>query len=132
MEKNKSPKETQNWFRILCIISGTFFTGLGILGIFLPVLPTTPFLLLAAMCYAKGSRRLYYWILNNRWFGNYIRNYREKKGIPRKVKFLTITFLWITILLSAIFAIQIPIFRLLLIVIAIAVSVHILSIRSIN
>lgn len=132
MGKNKSPKETVNWLRMLFIISGTIFTALGILGIFLPVLPTTPFLLLAATCYAKGSRRLYCWILNNRWFGNYIRNYRERKGIPRKVKLLTIAFLWITILLSVIFAIHILIFRLILIVIAIAVSVHILSIRSIN
>ena len=63
------------WIRILLIIAGTFFVGIGIVGIFVPVLPTTPFLLLAAACYERSSQRFYSWLLNNKWFGNYIRNY---------------------------------------------------------
>ena len=89
--------------RVVLIITGTFFVGLGILGIFLPLLPTTPFLLLAAACYARSSKRFYNWLLNNKWFGNYIKNYRDGKGVPLKVMVLSISLLWITIIFSAVF-----------------------------
>jgi len=116
----------------MLILTGTFFLLLGIVGIFLPILPTTPFLLLAAACYAKSSRKLNNWLLNNRWFGNYIRNYREGKGIPLKVKVLSISFLWIVILFSAFFFITILIVRIILILIAVGVSIHILTIRTLK
>jgi uncharacterized membrane protein YbaN (DUF454 family) len=73
----------KNWIRILLVIAGTLFVGLGIIGIFIPVLPTTPFLLLAAACYARSSRKFHEWLLNNRWFGDYIRNYLQGKGFPK-------------------------------------------------
>jgi len=111
------------------IIAGTFFVGLGIIGIFLPLLPTTPFLLLAAACYARSSKRFYNWLLTNRWFGNYIRNYRERKGVPFKIKILSISFLWIAIGYSAIFVVHILLGRIILILIAIGVTIHILSIQ---
>jgi len=76
------------------------FLGLGIIGIFLPILPTTPFLLLAAACYARSSKRFYDWLIGNKWLGTYIRNYMEGKGIPLKVKVFTTSLLWITILFS--------------------------------
>jgi uncharacterized membrane protein YbaN (DUF454 family) len=117
-----------NLSRRLWFIAGTFFVGLGILGIFLPIVPTTPFLLLAAAFYARSSQRFYNWLLNNRWFGNYIRGYREGKEIPLKVKVLTISLLWITIGCSVTFAVHIFIVRIILILIAIGVTVHILSI----
>ena len=120
------------WIRILLIIAGTFFVGLGIVGIFVPVLPTTPFLLLAAACYARSSQRFYSWLLNNKWFGNYIRNYLERKGVPLKVKVLTVTLLWITIGFSVAFAVQTLVARLILVLIAIGVSIHILSIRTLK
>jgi len=120
------------WIRILLIIAGTFFVGLGIVGIFVPVLPTTPFLLLAAACYARSSQRFYSWLLNNKWFGNYIRNYLERKGVPLKVKALTVTLLWITIGFSVAFAVQTLVVRLILVLIAIGVSIHILSIRTLK
>lgn len=115
--------------RGLLVAAGTFFVGLGILGIFLPLLPTTPFLLLAAALYSKSSKRFYNGLLNNKWFGRYIRDYREGKGVPLKVKLFSIAFLWITILISAIF-VDILWVRILLIVIALGVTVHILMIRS--
>jgi len=117
-----------NLSRRLWFIAGTFFVGLGILGIFLPIVPTTPFLLLAAAFYARSSQRFYNWLLNNRWFGSYIRGYREGKEIPLKVKVLTISLLWITIGCSVTFAVHIFIVRIILILIAIGVTVHILSI----
>lgn len=110
-------------------IAGTFSLGLGIVGILLPLLPTTPFLLLAAACYARSSERLNNWLLNNPWFGNYLRNYWKGKGIPLKVKVLSISFLWITIGYSALFVVQILLGKIILVIIAIGVTIHILSIR---
>ncbi|MDP3025258.1 MAG: YbaN family protein [candidate division Zixibacteria bacterium] len=114
------------------IITGTFFVGLGVLGIFLPLLPTTPFLLLAAVCYARSSKRFYNWLLNNKWFGNYIKNYRERKGVPLKVKVLSISFLWITIGYSVVFVVHIFLVRIILILIAMGVTTHILSIKTLK
>ncbi|MFC2154116.1 YbaN family protein [Candidatus Altiarchaeota archaeon] len=115
-----------NFVRVILIIAGTIFVFLGLMGIFLPILPTTPFLLLAAACYVRSSERLYTWLLTNRLFGEYIRNYREGKGIPLKTKVFSITLLWTTILYSAIFIIQQIMIQMLLILIAIGVSLHIL------
>lgn len=116
----------------LLIFAGTLFVGLGVLGIFLPLLPTTPFLLLAAACYAKSSKRFYHWLLSNRWFGKYIKNYRERRGIPSRVKISTISILWITIALSAYFATESFLVRAILVLIAMGVTVHILSMRTLK
>ncbi|MBN2186607.1 MAG: YbaN family protein [Dehalococcoidia bacterium] len=111
--------------RVLLLVAGTVSMGLGIVGIFVPLLPTTPFLLLAAACYARSSQRCYSWLLSNKWFGNYIRGYLERKGVPLKIKALTVTLLWITIGSSIAFAVQSFAIRLILLLIAIGVSVHI-------
>jgi uncharacterized membrane protein YbaN (DUF454 family) len=118
--------------RGLLIFAGTLFVGLGVLGIFLPLLPTTPFLLLAAACYARSSNRFYHWLLNNRWFGKYIKNYREERGIPSRVKISTISILWITIALSAYFATESFLVRAILILIAMGVTIHILAMRTLK
>ena len=86
---------------------------------FVPLLPTIPFLLLAAACYARSSERFYHWLLNNRWFGSYIRNYREGKGVPLKVKIFTIALLWIVIGCSVAFAVELFAVRLILVLIQI-------------
>ena len=118
--------------RLLLIIAGTICLALGLIGIFLPILPTTPFLLLAAACYARSSKRFYHWLINNKWFGSYIKNYREGKGIPLKGKIMAISLLWITILISAIFFIKIFFINLLLIVIAFLVTLHIIRIKTVK
>ena len=123
---------SNRFFRYLLIIAGTIFLGLGIIGIFLPILPTTPFLLLAAACYARSSKRFYDWLMNNRWFGNYIKNYREGRGVPLKVKVFTISLLWITILASVFFIISNFLIEIILIIIAIGVTIHILTIKTIK
>lgn len=112
------------------IVIGFIAVGLGILGMFLPVLPTTPFLLLAAACFAKSSKRFYNWLLNNKWFGSYIKNYREGKGIPLKIKIMSMGFMWITILTTSIFFLENIYIRILLLVIAIAVTIHISTIKT--
>ena len=105
---------------------------MAILGILLPLLPTTPFLLLAAACYAKGSKRFYNWLLNNKFFGKYITNYREGRGIPIKSKIITISLLWLTISYSVIFVVTIFIGQLILILIATGVTYHILTINTLK
>ena len=116
--------------KCILISAGTFFLGLGIIGIFLPVLPTTPFLLLAAACYARSSKRFYSWLMNNKWFGAYIKNYKEGKGISLKFKIFTICLLWVTILFSAFFVVDITWIKILLIIIACGVTIHILTVKT--
>jgi uncharacterized membrane protein YbaN (DUF454 family)/shikimate kinase len=121
-----------NLLRIIFLIAGTVSVGLGIVGIFLPLLPTTPFLLLAAVCYARSSQRFYDWLMTNRWFGNYIKNYRERRGITLKIKILAISTLWVTIMISAFWMIKILFVRIILLIIAGAVSWHILSFKTLK
>jgi uncharacterized membrane protein YbaN (DUF454 family) len=114
----------------LLIICGTISVALAILGMIFPVLPTTPFLLLAAVCYGRSSPRFYAWLLNNRLFGKYIRNYREGKGILLKQKVFTLLLLWLTIGSTIIFITEAWWLRLLLLGIAIGVTIHLVSIRN--
>lgn len=83
--------------RIFLIITGCISLALGIMGIFLPMLPTTPFLLLSAAAWVKASPSLYAWLLNHKLFGEYIRNYREHRAIPLRVKIVSVTLVWLTI-----------------------------------
>ena len=80
--------------KTLYIALGTLSLALGILGIFLPLLPTTPFLLLTAALYFKSSPRLYNWLLNHKHLGPYIRNFRENKAIPLRAKIISISLMW--------------------------------------
>ncbi|MFH1347505.1 MAG: YbaN family protein [Candidatus Margulisiibacteriota bacterium] len=112
--------------RILLIIAGTFFVGLAFLGVVLPLLPTTPFLLLAAACYAKSSEKFYNWLLNNRWFGQYIKDYQAGRGIPLKTKVFAISMLALTIGYSILFVVPVLIGKIFLGLIAVGVSAHII------
>ncbi len=114
------------WF---LIAAGFLSLSLGLLGIFLPVLPTTPFLLLSAACFAKSSQKFYDWLLNNKWLGNYIKDYKSGLGVSRKVKIIVISTLWITILISIIFISKLLI-QILLLIIAISVTIHIAKIKT--
>jgi len=129
-KSNQMDLISNRFFRFLLIIAGTIFLGFGIIGIFLPILPTTPFLLLAAACYARSSKRFYNWLMNNKWFGNYIKNYREGRGVPLKVKVFITSLLWITILASVFFIISNFLVEIILIIIAIGVTIHILTIKT--
>jgi uncharacterized membrane protein YbaN (DUF454 family) len=120
----------RKWLSRLFIAAGTVCVGLGALGILLPVLPTTPFLLLAAACYARSSPRFYNWLLTNKWFGTYIGNYRRKRGMPLKLKLSTVALTWLTIGLSMALAVHSLPLRLLLAAVALGVTVHIMSIKT--
>ena len=116
--------------RRLLFTAGTIFTGTGIVGIFVPILPTTPFLLLAAACYVRSSQRFYNWLMNNRLFGIYISNYIQGKGMPLRVKVFTVSLLWITIGLSMWLATQDVVIRVILALIAVGVTTHIILIKN--
>jgi len=116
--------------RRLLFTAGTIFTGTGILGIFVPILPTTPFLLLAAACYVRSSQRFYNWLMNNRLFGTYISNYIQGKGMPLRVKVFTVSLLWITIGLSTWLVTQSIVIRVILVLVAVGVTTHIILIKN--
>ncbi|MBE6197800.1 MAG: DUF454 domain-containing protein [Rikenellaceae bacterium] len=83
--------------RIFLIIIGSISLALGVTGMFLPLLPTTPFLLLSAAVWLKASPALYNWLLNHKIFGEYIRNFREHRAIPLRVKIISVSLVWLTI-----------------------------------
>lgn len=118
--------------RGILFIAGTLFTGMGLLGIFLPLLPTTPFLLLAAACYARSSKRFYCQLLTNRWFGDYIRNYEEGNGISLKAKLITILLLWVSIILSITFVLSDFLLRSIFILIAVCITLYLVSIKTLK
>jgi len=114
----------------LLLIAGSICVIIGVIGIFVPILPTTPFLLLAAACYIRSSEKFYNWLLHNRFFGTYIRNYIEGRGMPTRVKIFTIILLWIAIGVSVCIAAPNLIVKVVLIIIAIGVTLHIIFIRA--
>jgi len=128
----RNQKYNSPLIRYLLIIIGSISVALAVLGIVLPVLPTTPFLLLAAWCYARSSTRFYVWLMTHRLWGKYLRDYTSGKGVPRSIKVWALTLLWAAILGSAFLAVDKIWVRVLLIVIAVGVSIHILKIRTLK
>jgi len=126
------PRSRSRAVRALWITAGTISLALGIIGIVLPVLPTTPFLLLTAYCYDRGSERLHKWLMDNRVFGDYIRNYSEGRGIPMRAKVTAISVLWVTIGISAYFFMPWLWVRILLIMIAVAVTIHLIRLPTLG
>lgn len=116
--------------KLILAALGLLSLGLGILGIFLPVLPTTPLLLLAAALFLRSSRPLYDWLLNHPRLGPYIRNFMEHKAIPLRVKVISLSMLWITLLYCAVAVAEHWAFRLFFILLAAAITVHILHYKT--
>ncbi|MFC1715481.1 YbaN family protein [Candidatus Poribacteria bacterium] len=109
---------------------GFLSLGLGVLGILLPLLPATPFLLLAAWCFYRSSERFHSWLLNHRVFGRHIRNYTESRAIDSKTRWIAITTLWLSIGFSVYFFWHTVFVPILLFVIASVVSWYILRLRT--
>lgn len=118
--------------RSLWIMGGTIAVALGAVGIVVPVLPTTPFMLLAAYCYARSSRRFLHWLLHNRWFGCYIRNYRERRGMSLRHKILTLVALWLSIAYAVLYAVAAWWGKALLVAVALGVTAHLWHIRTLK
>ncbi|MBR5593422.1 MAG: YbaN family protein [Bacteroidaceae bacterium] len=118
--------------RYLLAIFGTVSLALGVMGIFLPVLPTTPFLLLSAALYMRSSQRLYDWLMSHKHLGAYIRNFREHKALPLRVKIVSVTMVWATLLYCAFFVAREWWMSVLFIAIATGVTIHILSYKTLK
>ena len=84
----------------MLVAAGSLCVALAVLGLFLPLLPTTPFLLLASACYVRSSERLHGWLMGNRVLGGYIRGFKERRGIPLRAKFTTVALLWLPLIYS--------------------------------
>ena len=113
--------------KALLIIIGTLSITLGVIGIVIPLLPTTPLILLGAACYIKASDELYQKLIRNKWLGGYIKDFREKKGITLTNKVLSLSMMWISIL-GTILLFDITFWlAATLIVVAVTVSAYILS-----
>lgn len=113
--------------KVLLVIAGSICVILGVMGIILPVLPTTPFLLLAAICYSRSSERFYVWLLTNRYFGQYIRDWRENKGLTYAMKLWVILVLVVTMGISIVFFIPIFAVKVGLAIIGTFITLYILS-----
>ena len=114
------------------LISGLLATALGVLGIFLPVLPTVPFLLLALACFARSSEQFYNWLLDHAHFGPIIRPYINGQGMTRASKFKAIALVWASISLSAFYLIETVWVRWLLLLIACGVTLYLLKLPGIE
>ena len=116
--------------RYLLMSIGFLSLGLGVIGILLPLLPTTPFLLLAAWCFYRSSERFHHWLLNHKIFGKHIRNYTESRAIDSKMRWFAIVILWLSIAFSVYLFWHTVFVPILLFVIALLVSWHILRLRT--
>jgi uncharacterized protein len=116
----------------LLIIAGTLSVIAGIIGIVLPILPTTPFLLLAAICYMRSSERLYQTLIKNRIWGKLISNYLENRGMTLKAKYLTVALVWTIIGVSILLFTSSFWLQIVLSAVAIGVTIHISMIRTLS
>ncbi|WP_018930827.1 YbaN family protein [Gracilibacillus lacisalsi] len=89
-----------NFKRTLWIIGGSLSLIMGLIGIIVPLLPTTPLVLLAGFCYGKSSPRLYNWLMTNPYFGHYIADYKSGKGVPLRIKVFAVTVVWTSVLFT--------------------------------
>lgn len=118
--------------KYLLIGSGAVLLGIEAVGVFVPLLPTTPFLLLAAACFLRSSEKLYHWITHHRLFGNYIRGYTRFRAVSMQNKIVAIALLWLSIGSSALFFITSAWLQILLAVIGVAVTIHIALLRTLT
>jgi hypothetical protein len=107
-------------------------TALAVLGIFLPLLPTVPLLLLAAACFARSSESFHRWLLEHRHLGPLLRPYLQSAGIPRRARLAAIALIWITIPVSALFLIPLPWVRVVMFAIALAVTIYLLRLPTLE
>ena len=112
------------------MVTGTLCLVLGVIGIFLPILPTTPFLLVTAACYSRSSTRFYNWLMNTRYLGPYIRTWRDERRIPLRAKVLAVSMIVLTIGTSVIYFIPILSAQIATGAVGVAVSAYIFSFPS--
>lgn len=120
------------FLRFLLITIGLASTGLGIIGIFVPLLPTTPFLLLAAACFARSSERFHSWLVNHNRLGPMIRGYLDGSGIPLRAKRIAIALVWLTLPPSALLLVPPVWAKTLLVLLAISITWYLLRLPTLQ
>lgn len=118
--------------RYILVFLGSVSLALGIIGIFVPMLPTTPFLLLTAALYFRSSPELYEWLMNHPQLGTYIRNFRENKAIPLRVKIVSVTLVWVTLLYCTFGIAQHWWLQLFFLLLATGITIHILHYKTLK
>ena len=116
--------------KYLLLVVGGFSVFLGVIGIFLPVLPTTPFLLLAAALFFRSSPRAYDWLMVHPQLGPYIRSFREEKAIPMRVKVISVSLMWLTALHCIIFVFNYWWLKGLMALLSLGITWYILSLKT--
>ena len=117
--------------RAVFVTLGTLFLAIGIAGIFVPLLPTTPFLLLASACYLRGSGRLHRWLLSHGRLGAYIRAYEEGRGIPLRGKVVGLAMMWASIG-YAVYRFPVPLLQVTLLLVAAGVTACLLRLPTLR
>ena len=100
MQSSKLEIKSNPFIRVLWLALGLLFTVVGLIGLIVPGLPTTPLMIVAAACFFRSSKRLFNWVLSNKYFGNYVKDFREGRGMPRKAKFIALGFIWLFVSIS--------------------------------
>ena len=118
--------------RIVLVGVGTATLGLGVVGLILPILPTTPFLLIAAGCYLRSSERLFNWLVHHPRLGLPVRRYIAQKAIPLKVKVISLAIAWLVLLGTALFLVDKVWLRGLLIALAVAKTVFMVRVQTLR
>ncbi len=129
--RNKKTGPLGRTARLVLIAIGSISVGLGVLGIFLPVLPTTPFLLLSSFCFMRSSPRIHSWLINHRVLGEYLYFYTLHKAIRKRTRLMALTSLWATLLLSALIIDKLHV-RLIMLAFGAAVSIHLMKLRTVE
>lgn len=117
--------------KYLLISIGSISLVLGIFGVLIPLLPTTPFLLLTSFCYIRSSDRLYRWLINHKIFGEYIYNYITYKAVKKSIKISGLIFLWITLVSSMLVVANVHV-RIFLFIVGIGVSIHLVKLKTLD
>jgi uncharacterized membrane protein YbaN (DUF454 family) len=114
--------------RIILNILGFLALAVGAIGVVLPLLPTTPFVLCAAGCFSAANPAMYRWLVKTRYFGEYIRNFREKTGVSTGTRVRALIFLWAALIISGAI-VRRPLVLVVLAVVGVGVSIHLLLLR---
>lgn len=117
--------------KIIFLILGLILTFIGLIGIFIPVLPTTPLLLLASYCFVRSSEKLYGWLINHRVFGKYIHDYSKYRAVDKKSKALAIVLIWVSMMISIYLISKTPV-RIVLIITGLAITYFITTIKTLT
>lgn len=105
-QSGRSMNAVMRW---LCVAAGIVALGLGMAGFFLPGLPGTPLLLVAAWLFSLSNERLYNWMMTNRWFGRTLADYRAGLGIPRRIKIVAVMMVTLVVTSSVMLALEGPV-----------------------